>query len=209
MCHDTYIRKKYPAQDGFNRSTRQRLEGSPVVTHTHMIPPWEDQCEWHRMTRMTRPDCAVMCNLINTHTHTHSLIPPREDQCKWHRMTRMTGPDCVVMCNLINTHTHTHTHTHTTVSTGRHVSNLKDRHWKERKHTPNRLLLRRVRLGISGSWGRVRFMWQEPPPDFLATPEEFLAATGRGILACPRGIFFESPRRFFRSSKLGLVCFFS
>ena len=22
------------------------------------------------MTRMTRPDCAVMCNLINTHTHT-------------------------------------------------------------------------------------------------------------------------------------------
>ena len=44
-------------------------------THTHtqvsLIPPWEDQCEWHRMTRMTRPDCAVMCNLINTHTHTH------------------------------------------------------------------------------------------------------------------------------------------
>ena len=29
--------------------------------HTH---------EWHRMTRMTGPDCAVMCNLINTHTHT-------------------------------------------------------------------------------------------------------------------------------------------
>ena len=65
------------------------------------------------MTRMTRPDCVVMCNLINTHTHTH--IPPREDQCEWHRMTKMTGPDCVVMCNLINTHTHTHTHTHTEV----------------------------------------------------------------------------------------------
>ena len=45
-------------------------------THTHtqvsLIPPWEDQREWHRMTRMTRPDCAVMCNLINTHTHTSS-----------------------------------------------------------------------------------------------------------------------------------------
>ena len=51
-------------------------------THTHtqvsLIPPWEDQCEWHRMTRMTGPDCAVMCNLINihtrtqTHTHTHT-----------------------------------------------------------------------------------------------------------------------------------------
>ena len=91
------------------------------------------------MTRMTRPDCAVMCNLINTHTHTHththtrlirdfrnkyqvSLIPPWEDQREWHRMTRMTRPDCAVMCNLINTdcavmcnliNTHTHTHTHT------------------------------------------------------------------------------------------------
>ena len=61
------------------------------------------------MTRMTGPDCVVMCNLINTYIHTyihtymyihtyiHVLIPPREDQCEWHRMTRMTGPDCVVM----------------------------------------------------------------------------------------------------------------
>ena len=34
-----------------------------------------DQCkwrEWHRMTRVTGPDCAVMGNLINTHTHTHT-----------------------------------------------------------------------------------------------------------------------------------------
>ena len=30
-------------------------------THTHT--------QWHRMTRMTGPDCVVMCNLINTHTH--------------------------------------------------------------------------------------------------------------------------------------------
>ena len=42
-------------------------------THTH---PWEDQCEWHRMTRMTGPDCAVMCNLINTHTHTSPKHTP-------------------------------------------------------------------------------------------------------------------------------------
>ena len=67
--------------------------------------------EWHRMTMITGPDCAVMCNLINTHTQV-SLIPPWEDQREWHRMTRMTRPDCAVMCNLINTHTHTHTHTH-------------------------------------------------------------------------------------------------
>ena len=53
------------------------------------------------MTRMTGPDCAVMCNSINTHTHT-----------QWHRMTMMTGPDCAVMCNLINTRTHTHTYTY-------------------------------------------------------------------------------------------------
>ena len=37
--------------------------------HTYMIPPREDQCEWHRMTRMTGPDCVVMCNLINTYIH--------------------------------------------------------------------------------------------------------------------------------------------
>ena len=42
--------------------------------HTYMIPPWEDQCEWHRMTRMTGPDCAVMYNLINLHTYIHAYI---------------------------------------------------------------------------------------------------------------------------------------
>ena len=26
------------------------------------------------MTRMTGPDCVVMCNLINTHTHTHTNL---------------------------------------------------------------------------------------------------------------------------------------
>ena len=65
------------------------------------------------MTRMTGPDCVVMCNLIkHTHTHTHTHThPPWEDQCEWRRMTRMAGPDCAVMCNLINTHTHIHTQT--------------------------------------------------------------------------------------------------
>ena len=47
---------------------RKKKTHTHTHTHTH---PWEDQREWHRMTRMTRPDCAVMCNLINTHTHTH------------------------------------------------------------------------------------------------------------------------------------------
>ena len=101
----------------FNKYTHTHTTGPDCVvmcnlinthTHTHtqvsLIPPWEDQREWHRMTRMTRPDCAVMCNLINTHTHTHT-------HSEWHRMTRMTGLDCAVMCDLIN-NTHTHTHTH-------------------------------------------------------------------------------------------------
>ena len=66
------------------------------------------------MTRMTRPDCAVMCNLINIHTYINTYIHTYvEDQCEWHRMTRMTGPDCVVMCNLINTYIHTYIHTYT------------------------------------------------------------------------------------------------
>ena len=64
------------------------------------------------MTRMTRPDCAVMCNLINIHTHTQTHLNIkiegwiRRSDSEWHRMTRMTGPDSAVMCNLINTHTH-------------------------------------------------------------------------------------------------------
>ena len=43
--------------------------------HTY-IPPREDQCEWHRMTRMTGPDCVVMCNLINTYIHTYIHTSP-------------------------------------------------------------------------------------------------------------------------------------
>ena len=72
------------------------------------------------MTRMIGPDCAVMCNLINTHTHTHT-------QCEWHRMTRITRPDCAVMCNLINTHTHTHTHTQQHLAEGTEVARLRRR----------------------------------------------------------------------------------
>ena len=47
-----------------NHDARERQKG--IDTHTQR----EDQCEGHRMTRMTGLDCAVTCNLINTHTHT-------------------------------------------------------------------------------------------------------------------------------------------
>ena len=49
-----------------------------VTTHTYIHT-------WHRMTRMTGPDCVVMCNLINTYIHTciyyihtyiHTYNPP-------------------------------------------------------------------------------------------------------------------------------------
>ena len=41
-----------------------------VHTYIHTYIHRGDQCEWHRMTRMTGPDCVVMCNLINTYIHT-------------------------------------------------------------------------------------------------------------------------------------------
>ena len=44
-------------------------------THTHRSPLGRINASGiDRMTRMTGPDCAVMCNLINTHTHTTSII---------------------------------------------------------------------------------------------------------------------------------------
>ena len=53
----------------------------------------EDQCEWHRMTRMTGPDCVVMCNLINTYIHTdgvHSRESARTGPVV-HKVVRGTG----------------------------------------------------------------------------------------------------------------------
>ena len=58
------------------------------------------------MTRMTGPDCVVMCNLINTYIHTYIHTYVHTYIHEGHRMTRMTGPDCAVMCNSINIHTY-------------------------------------------------------------------------------------------------------
>ena len=77
---------------------RMRPYNSPVATNSTFLPtrnerndlvgrcgnghtihakvssiPWKDQCEWHRINTMTGPDCVVMCNLINIHTHTYTL----------------------------------------------------------------------------------------------------------------------------------------
>ena len=46
-----------------------------IYTSSIIDPPLGGRCEWHRMTRMTGPDCAVMCNLINIHTtYTHVCV---------------------------------------------------------------------------------------------------------------------------------------
>ena len=50
-----------------NLVSRDGFGSSPVP----LIPAWEDRCECHRMAKVTGPDCTVMCNLINTHTHNH------------------------------------------------------------------------------------------------------------------------------------------
>ena len=44
-----------------------------IHTYIH-TPPWEDQCEWQIMTRITGPDCADMYNLININTNIHTYI---------------------------------------------------------------------------------------------------------------------------------------
>ena len=70
--------------------------------------------EWHRMTRMKGPDCAVMRNVINTYTHTH---------------TDRAGLRGYVQ---FNKYTHTHTHTHDRARLRGYVQFNKYTH----KHTP-------------------------------------------------------------------------
>ena len=43
------------------------------------MPPWEDQREWYRMTRMTGPDCAFMCVcvcMLSSHSFWTSMDVP-------------------------------------------------------------------------------------------------------------------------------------
>ena len=69
---------------------------SPIYDdHTH-----EDQCEWHRMTRMTGPDCAVVCNLINTQTHTTNVAILR---CGHERIFQcLPGSSLRLYCDVYN-----------------------------------------------------------------------------------------------------------
>ena len=55
-----------------------------INIHTYIHTYIQDQCEWHRMTRMTGPDCVVMCNLINTYIHTyiHTYFGGTRKRCR-------------------------------------------------------------------------------------------------------------------------------
>ena len=61
------------------------------------------------MIRMTGPDHAVICNLINTHKDDTIVDLELAGQVRvlQHKMSWATGSGCVVKCNLVNTHTHT------------------------------------------------------------------------------------------------------
>ena len=53
-------KKEHKSYFGKNRTHdfRTRRYAAYLLDHSG---DREDQCEWHRMTRMTGPDCAVMC----------------------------------------------------------------------------------------------------------------------------------------------------
>ena len=99
-----YVRPSFcvtPA--GMSTSLTSRINGKKKHTHAHsLIPPWGDQCEWHRMTRMTGSDCAVMCNLINLHTHTHTHTHTRIRHFSRHYnrqpLRRLQSGECSTPC---------------------------------------------------------------------------------------------------------------
>ena len=63
------------------------------------------------MTRMTGPDCVVMCNLINTHTHTHTpLDPPLGGSM---RVAYNDYDDRAGLRGYVQFNKYKHTHTHT------------------------------------------------------------------------------------------------
>ena len=63
------------------------------------------------MIRMTGPDCAVMCNLINTHTHKRTHKHPLGGPM---RVAENDQDDRAELRGYVqfNKYTHTHTHTH-------------------------------------------------------------------------------------------------
>ena len=64
------------SREGSARHSGLKCRLCPVLSEVFVVSiiidgAWEDQRKWHRMTRMTGPDCAVMCNFRSTHTHLH------------------------------------------------------------------------------------------------------------------------------------------
>ena len=83
-------------------NTHKRTRTSAQTHITSLIPAGKDQFEWHKTSRMTGPECAVMCHLADTHTYIHTgrdcvvmnnIIDKHTHKCERHRMTRVTGQD--------------------------------------------------------------------------------------------------------------------
>ena len=59
----------------------EEVDQAPTVdidhTHTHLIPPWEDQCEWHRLRGYVQFN-KYTC----THTHTRNYLRCRKTDWK-------------------------------------------------------------------------------------------------------------------------------
>ena len=75
-----YKKEKVPGAQELNKNCRESVSPYSRLTRFFVIcitnPPWENECEWHRMTRMAGPDCPFMCNLNKqTHTHAHTQSP--------------------------------------------------------------------------------------------------------------------------------------
>ena len=74
-----------------------------LTIHTYIFSRWEDQCEWHRMTRMTRPGLRGYVQ-FNKYTYIH-----KNDSDDWAglrgymQLNKYTYIHTYI-CNLINTY---------------------------------------------------------------------------------------------------------
>ena len=75
-------KKEHESYFGKNRTHDFRTSrcAAYLLDHSGDEHFWEDQCEWHRMTRITGPDCVVMYNLINIHTCIHTYLSGIDDE---------------------------------------------------------------------------------------------------------------------------------
>ena len=80
-------------------------------TYISLVPPWEYQCEWHRITRMTGPDCGEplfatpCCNSTSRATWSTPSEPPHMNpflkSCGFRLWSRLLLSTCLKKMNLL------------------------------------------------------------------------------------------------------------